>query len=281
MLLEAVLEMGITFACIAPHGTEVIPQLAGEKLEEFAKTRRAMEKMAVLMSKQKVETIVVATPHNLRLEGFIGVITSEFAQGTIQNMHGAITVRFTCDRALAREILQSARDAHLPVVGVNYGTSEGENSCMPMDWGTIIPLWFLGYSSLKKPQIVIVTPSREIPLENLVKFGNIIAKAAKNSNKKVAFIASADQGHAHNSKGPYGFHPASAKYDRLVQRAVRENNLESLLKLDSKFIEEAKPDSLWQIAILSGVLNVTPMKGRLISYEAPTYYGMLCAAYLP
>jgi len=273
--------MGITFACIAPHGTEIIPQLAGEKLKDFAKTRHAMEKMATLMNKQKVETIVIATPHNLRLENSIGVVTSEYAQGTLQNSCGAVTVRFTCDRILAHEILHSAKKAQLPVTGVNYGTNEGENSCMPMDWGTIIPLWFLGYCNSEKPQIVIVTPSREIPLENLVKFGSIIAKVAENSNKKVAFVASADQGHAHNPKGPYGFNPASAKYDRLAQKAVKENNLKPLLKLDNKFIDEAKPDSLWQIAILIGVLDVVPMKGQLMSYEAPTYYGMLCAAYLP
>ena len=28
-----------------------------------------------------------------------------------------------------------------------------------------------------------------------------------------AFIASADQGHAHSASGPYGFHAAAAQYD--------------------------------------------------------------------
>jgi aromatic ring-opening dioxygenase LigB subunit len=154
---------------------------------------------------------------------------------------------------------------------------------MPMDWGIIIPLWFLGKSEngKKRKRIVIVTPSREIPLAQLVDFGKVIAEAAEVSEKKVAFIASADQGHAHDKKGPYGFHPASAKYDKLVIEAIRQDALKQLLKLDQKFIEDAKPDSLWQIAILIGILESVPMKGRFVSYQAPTYYGMICADFEP
>jgi aromatic ring-opening dioxygenase LigB subunit len=33
--------------------------------------------------------------------------------------------------------------------------------------------------------------------------------------------------------------------------------------------------------MLAGVLDVVPMEGRLVSYQAPTYYGMLCASYQP
>lgn len=118
-------------------------------------------------------------------------------------------------------------------------------------------------------------------MTELVNFGKIIAEAAEASKKKAAFVASADQGHAHDKNGPYGFSPASAKYDRLVIRAVKKNRLEQLLQLKQEFIEEAKPDSLWQIAILIGVLNSISMKARFVSYQVPTYYGMLCADFEP
>lgn len=273
--------MGIVFACIVPHGAETIPQLAGGKLEAFAKTRRGMEKLASLIRKQNIETIVIATPHNLRLEGFVGVVTAEFAEGSLRTEHGQVSLSFRCNRVLAREILRLSKEAGLPVVGVNYGTSEGDASRMPMDWGTIIPLWFLGVQQPRKPEIVIVTPSREIPLDSLVKFGGLVAQAAKQSKTRIAFVASADQGHAHDLKGPYGFHRASAEYDKLVEKAVKGDRLKSLLDLDRQFVEDAKPDSLWQIAVLVGVLERAALKSHFISYDAPTYYGMLCAAYMP
>jgi aromatic ring-opening dioxygenase LigB subunit len=270
--------MGIVFACIAPHGDETIPQLAGDKLKSFSKTTRGMESITATMRKQRVDTVIIASPHNLRLKRNIGVILTEFTEGTLRTENASVRARFKCDRILAEDILQEAEEARLPVIGVNYGTNEGESSCMPMDWGTLIPLWFLR-SPAGRPQVVIVTPSREIPLQNLVKFGTAIAQAAEKRGAKAAFVASADQAHTHNKNGPYGFHPDSAKFDQLVVDAVRQNRLETILKLDKHLIENAKPDSIWQIAILVGILKEVPMQAKLVSYQAPTYFGMLCASY--
>jgi len=128
-------------------------------------------------------------------------------------------------------------------------------------------------------KMVMVTPSREIPLQNLVRFGSVIAEAAEKCKHRVAFVASADQAHTHNKKGPYGFHKDSAKFDQLVVDAVKENKVESILKLDPQLVENAKPDSIWQMSILVGILKRVPMKGKLVSYQAPTYFGMLSAMY--
>jgi aromatic ring-opening dioxygenase LigB subunit len=274
-------KMSVVFACIAPHGAETIPELAGDMFEAFAETRRGMEQLAEVMKQNMPDTIVVATPHNLRLEGTIGVVAAEFTEGKLEANNNTLRLRCKCDRQLARHILKSAKKLRLPVVSVNYGASEGEASCMPMDWGTLIPLWFLVGQDQAGPNVVIVTPSREIPLRSLVRFGRVVAKAAEASDKKIAFVASADQGHAHDAKGPYGFHAASAKYDEKVKDAVLKNDLAPLLHLPPKFIEDAKPDSLWQLAMLHGILKRTEMVGRLLSYQVPTYFGILCAVYLP
>jgi len=271
--------MGIVYACVAPHGSEVIPELAGDNLRAFGQTMRGMEDLAEQMKKYNPHTIVIATPHGLRLDHTIGVVTTEYSEGSLREKGKTVRARFKCNRQLAQKILQEARKTWLPVVGVNYGTSEGPASCMQMDWGTLTPLWFFGARERKKPRIVIVTPSREIPLTQMVDFGKIIAEAAEASARRVAFVASADQGHAHDKKGPYGFNPASKEYDELVVKAVKENNLKQLLTLDPKFVEDAKPDSLWQMAILAGLLEKVSMKGRFVSYQAPTYFGLLCASF--
>src|SRR5271157_93799 len=271
--------MGIVYACIAPHGSEVIPELAGNKFDAFDETRRGMEKLAKQMKKHDPRTIVLATPHGLRLDHTIGVVTSYYSEGSLEEKGKRIAARLRCNRLLALKILPETRKASLPIVGANYGASEGPASCMQMDWGTLIPMWFFGAQGRNKPRIVIVTPSREIPLTQLVDFGKIIAEVAEASHEKIAFVASADQGHAHDKKGPYGFHPASREYDELVMKAVTENNLKQLLTLDPQFIEDAKPDSLWQIAILAGLLERVNMKARLVSYQAPTYFGLLCASF--
>src|SRR4030042_304118 len=276
-----VIEVAVVFACIAPHGAEIIPKLAGNLVEALSQTRRSMEQIGETMKKQRVETICIATPHNLRLEATIGIITTDFSEGILEENNSQVRLRCQCDSQLARVILAETRSLGLPVVGVNYGTSEGPASCMPMDWGTLIPLWFFAREKQGALRVVIVTPSREIPLENLTRLGHAIAEAAKTSDRRVAFVASADQGHAHRSDGPYGFNAASAEFDEAVKMAIQKNDLKPLLSLPPKFVEDAKPDSIWQIAILQGVLECVSMKGFMLSYQAPTYYGMLCAEYLP
>jgi aromatic ring-opening dioxygenase LigB subunit len=274
-------KLSVVFACIAPHGAEAIPELAGDMFEAFAETRKGMEQLAEEMKQNMPDTIVLAMPHNLRLEGTIGVVAAEFTEGTLEANGNTVRLRCKCDRQLARQISEGAKKLGLPVVGVNYGASEGEASCMPMDWGTLIPLWFLVGKDQVVPSVVMVTPSREIPLQKLVRFGSLIAEAGEALGKKTAFVASADQGHAHDAKGPYGFNLASAKYDEEVKSAVLKNDLAPLLSLSPQFIEDAKPDSLWQLAMLQGVLKHTEMVGRLLSYQVPTYFGLLCAVYLP
>jgi aromatic ring-opening dioxygenase LigB subunit len=60
---------------------------------------------------------------------------------------------------------------------------------------------------------------------------------------------------------------------------IKQNRLEDVLKLDEQLIENAKPDSIWQLAILIGILTRVPMNANFLSYQAPTYFGLLCAAY--
>jgi len=103
---------------------------------------------------------------------------------------------------------------------------------------------------------------------------------AEKSKKRIVFIASADQAHAHKKSGPYGYHRSAAQYDEFVSQAIRKNRIESISRLTKRFVEEAKPDSLWQMAILAGITRVVKMQGTLLSYAVPSYYGMICASFV-
>jgi aromatic ring-opening dioxygenase LigB subunit len=92
-------------------------------------------------------------------------------------------------------------------------------------------------------------------------------------------VASADHAHAHQAKGPYGYHPAAGEYDEAMVRAIRHDELSSLLRLDPKLVENAKPDSLWQVAMLYGVARRVGLHAQLLTYDTPAYYGMITAAF--
>ena len=278
-------QAGIVFACIAPHGGMIVPELAGGDLAQAATTRAAMEDLGRRMAAARPETIVVITPHGVRVNGLMCVSVTERAFGELndddETPQGHIQLDLAVDRDLAYEIAVQATDQDIPVGLVGYGSSSGEANCLPLDWGALIPLWFIGGRAVPAPPIVVVTPSRQLALEQLRAFGRSIGEAAARAGKRVGLIASSDLGHAHQPNGPYGYDPASARFDKLVVEAVRAENLAGLMALDERFIEAAKPDGLWQIVMLQGALDHTPMRGALLSYQVPTYFGMLCAAYEP
>jgi aromatic ring-opening dioxygenase LigB subunit len=61
---------------------------------------------------------------------------------------------------------------------------------------------------------------------------------------------------------------------------VRGNRLGELPAWDPVVADTAKADSFWQLLMLHGAIG-GDFDVELLSYEAPTYYGMLCAAFAP
>ena len=274
--------MPLDYACIMPHGGDIIPHLAVRKTEHlFEKTRESVRRIAADIKRARPHAIVVASPHNLRLQNNIAIVTAENSTGLLKGSgRRKVSLSLRLDREFAQDLLKESTRNGLQVVGANYGTAEGPGSDMPMDWGTLVPMWFVAKEERVKARTVIVTPSREIPLRQNIDFGSTIAKMAEKRKKRVVFIASADQAHAHKKSGPYGYHRSAAKYDEFVSEAIQKNRIESISRLSKQFVEEAKPDSLWQMAILAGLTRVVRMRSNLLSYAIPTYYGMICASFV-
>lgn len=265
-------------AGIAPHGYSIIGEIAGEEFELFKPTRDAMEKLGKMILVTKPDTIVILTPHGLRLKGYNAIYTSEYCRGSLSGNGATVSLEYKCDKELAEEILEQAEKNNIPSVGCNFGALEGEASNIEMDWGTLIPLWFCKETNYN-PRIVVICPSRDIPMEKLIGLGEIIGRIAVKSDRRVALIASADQAHCHAQEGPYGFDAAAKEYDEQMISIIKSNELSRLLDINMELVGRAKPDSLWQMLILYGAMKVTPMVGELLSYQVPTYFGMSVVCY--
>ncbi|MHA1303068.1 MAG: hypothetical protein ACTSQE_14260 [Candidatus Heimdallarchaeaceae archaeon] len=277
--------MGVNYGCIVPHGFKLIEELNPEMDKKSKRIAKAIKKIANEIVKNDPEILIIASPHNLRICENIGIITTEWLKGTYteEATKRSSDLKWKCDRSFASKLYIKAKENNLPVVAVNFGANGGEMSALWMDWGTFIPLYFIkeAYDQQKKevPPVVLITPSREIPWRNLRELGKLINLLSEEENKKAVFIASADQGHAHNPEGPYGYDPASADFDNLVCELTKNDDLKQLFELDASFIELAKPDSLWQIFILQGIIDKTGLQNKSCVYECPDYFGMLVASF--
>lgn len=254
----------IVFAAIAPHGGPVFDQ-------PDAPTRKGMEELARRFADARPEAVIVATPHGLHADGHFAVVRSSRLEGDASQWTDADThYDGPGEPELAGACIASLRDAGLPALGITFGSTAAGSSTMPLDWGALIPLWFM------RAPAVVVTPCRALSNEEHVRAGRALAAAT--GERRVAFIASADHGHGHTADGPYGFAAESADYDEQIQAIVRENRLDELSQWDAAFAVAAKADSFWQLLMLHGALE-DAFAVELLSYEAPTYFGMLTASF--
>ena len=271
--------MGLVFGAIAPHGGIAIAEAcAPEQRELAAVTRRGLEELGRRFDRAKPVVAIVLTPHNVHVEGAMAVITSGTVAGALEG-HPDVALRIAVDRPLALAIRDGIAAAGIPVAGVSYGANDAAAASFPMDWAVLVPLWFMGGRADPPVRTVVVAPARDLPYERHVAAGRAIADAAAASGLRVALIASCDHGHGHDANGPYGFTPKSKEFDDAVVDLIKQDDLAGLLRMDPALPVEARADSYWQMLMLHGALAAAHWKGELLSYEAPTYFGMLCAAY--
>jgi aromatic ring-opening dioxygenase LigB subunit len=287
--------MSLVFAAIAPHGFPIIPELSDDA-EGALTTRAAMVEMGRRAANAGVEVIVIAGPHGVRVEGMVVLADTARAAGTLAWQGNEVELNVPLDGELTDAIAAEARKRDIPVAMAGFAGNKRFQSVLPMDWGILTPLWFLGHGRNMKghgnvladppvedigPPAVIITPSRSLPRQTLVEFGRAVAAATEADSRRIAFIASCDWGHTHAESGPYGFHEEAAKVDNEIVAAVQANDLLRLLDLDEERARDAAIDGLWQTLMVAGALEAVPMDVEFLSYEAPTYYGMLVATWTP
>ena len=273
--------MGLVFASIAPHGSIAIAEwCTPEQRPLAARTRAAFEDLGRRFDAAKPDATVLLTPHHVHVEGHMAVVRSGAMHGVLEGGASRVELRAHSDPALAGDLQRAILEAGIPVVGVYYGANAHAASVMPMDWATQIPIHFMGGRTTPPVPIVMVAPARDLSWDLHVAAGRAIANAAAQSGKRVALIASCDHGHAHDPKGPYGYSPASKMFDDRVVDLVKRNALSQLLSFEAPFVADAKADSFWQMLMLHGAIG-DRWRADFLSYEAPTYFGMLCAAFAP
>lgn len=285
--------MPLVGAAIAPHGYPIIPLLSDDA-EGALRTRAAMVELGAYVASVAPDVLVLAGPHGIRVEGAICLANVARAAGTL-HWHGrTVEMNVPCARDVVLAIAESCRHQGVPVALASYAGNRPDQSIAPLDWGAMTPLWFMGHDRNQMghgnviagapaedtgPPVVLVTPARSLPREEMIAFGTVVAKFAESDARRVFFVASCDWGHTHRADGPYGYHPAAAEVDGRVVEAVKSNGLAALGTLSEDDVQNAAIDGLWQALMLAGVQRVVPLDSQLLSYEAPSYYGMIVAAF--
>lgn len=280
---------GIVFGCVVPHGWTLIPEIDPE-VAGIRGVYDAFVEVGRRCAAARPDVLVVATPHGVRVDDAIclagagraagSLHASGASQGRIDAGSRTVEMNIPLDLSLTELIAATAREAGVPVAVAGFAGNRAVESVVPLDWGVAVPAWFLGHGrnlvghghvlSPKPaedigPPIVIVTPSRRLPRETMVAFGEAVADAAGKDGRRVAFIASCDWAHAH-AGSRYGASPAAAEVDGLVVEALKAGDPGRLIDLPEDKVQAAAIDGLWQSLMLAGVMNRVPMRGEFLAY---------------
>ncbi|WP_457743116.1 DODA-type extradiol aromatic ring-opening family dioxygenase [Thermococcus sp.] len=254
---------------LMPHGNPVL-EPDDEETKRLAEVLREIGRAF-----SDVDSYVLISPHNVRMSDHLGVVLAENLVSWLGFEGKEIPGEWKTDRELAEKIYRAEKDAKMPVVDLNFASLRGEYSRWPLSWGELIPLSFLE----KKP-LVLITPSRGLPRETLVRFGEVLGEVLEREEKKIALIISADHGHGHDENGPYGKVKESEEYDKLIMELINGNRLEELLNIPEELVRKALVDSYWQMLIMVGTMRRTEFELRTSAYACPTYFGMAGALWV-
>ena len=114
-----------------------------------------MEELGRRFAAARPEAAIVLTPHGVHVDGHFAVVRSAQLEGDASQWT-PLETRYEGpgEPQLADACVEALQADGLPAVGITFGATAAGASTMPLDWGALIPLWFM------RAPAVVVSPCR-------------------------------------------------------------------------------------------------------------------------
>lgn len=259
--------MALIKTIVLPHSPLLIPEIGRANYSFLDKTIAAYKQIGESLKELAIDTLVIISPHGLTQDDSFTLNVSPEMSINLQDF-GFIPQKtvLSGDSLLADQIKTGLR-GEIPLQLISENT---------LDYGSAIPA-YLFKSLIGEFKIIVITPAENLSLEEHLNFGKHLQEILKSSDKKIAVLASSDLSHRLKRKSPGGYSPKGAKFDNKLIEYLSEPKTAAfnILKMDSKLIKEAGECGLKPILILLGILEGTPIKSRILSYQTDFGIGYL------
>lgn len=258
----------INFACITPHPPIIIPGIGrSEDLKLVKKTIKAMEKLREDLEKVNPDTILIISPHApVNANGFL-INSDAQLKGSLIDFGLDEDFSFKNDYELMEKIGYYSDNAGIIV---HFHESF-------LDHGALVPLYYLTKNI--QPKLVHCSFSF-LDFKTHYKYGEIIGKILRDSDKKIAVVASGDLSHRLTPDAPAGYSERGKVFDEKLQKLLSKRDISGIIDLDPNLVDEAGECGLRSIIILLGILR-SKYDFRCLSYEGPFGVGYLTALLTP
>ncbi len=258
----------INFAAICPHPAVIISEIGSRDQKLLKKTAAAMDNLAASLAKTLPDVLVVISPHGFSRYDKFTINLEEKLKGDFNDFEeNELEFHFENDIEIMKKIMTEARNNKIPLEMIR----ETE-----IDYGTLVPLYFL-IKKLKKATTVVPIGPTFLDLDAHFSFGKAIGKALEYEDKNVAIIASADLSHRLTDDAPAGFSIYGKKFDQTLIELLEKNELEKIVNLHPDFCQEAQECGLRSIVTTLGAISAS---GRKLNFKKFSYEGPLGVGHL-
>ena len=254
---------------ISPHSPILIPAIGKVNNLVLDKTTESYQKIAEQLLAEKVEAIIIISPHlNSPENGWLINSAPEFKIGFENFGDFATKGQIDGDMILAHELKESLKD--------NFDIQLSSEP--QLDYGSAIPLHLLS-SALKDVKIITLSQSNSDRQSHFA-LGQALKNIIISQNKRIAVIASADLSHRLKRSSPGGYNVKGAKFDnKLIEYLNQPDSAsENVLNMDERLIKDAMECGLKSICVLLGVLDGLEYEPKVLSYQTEIGIGYLTMA---
>lgn len=254
----------IVFAAITPHPPLLIPEIGKDNIDKIKNTQKAMQDLEQELYASKPEVILIFSPHSILFKDRLAInVLPEYEAGFED--FGDFSTKQTYEGAPA--FIEKIRMALEPE-GVVSLYSEPK-----LDHGISVPLHYLT-KHVKNIKIIPIGCA-QADYETHYNYGQRLKRELFHFNKRVAIIASADLSHKLTKEAPAGYSPSGQKFDTQLVDLLKDKNIEGILKMNKKLINDAGECGLRSITALLGVVSDMNYEPEVLSYEGPFGVGYL------
>lgn len=256
----------LVFSAICPHPPILIPAIGKDNIKKIKSTVDAMKQLEQELYASKPEIIILISPHGEIIpDAFSLNLNTEYKAGFDEFGDFSTKMVFKSNPLLALKIKERVED-ELPIV---LSSSE------KLDHGAAVPLFYLS-KHLKDIEIIPICYSF-LDFNEHFKFGRLIKKEIAKSEKRIAVIASGDLSHALIKGAPAGYSAKGAEFDQQLRDLLIKKDIDGILKMKPKFVEEAAECGFRSIAVLLGIIEEYKFEVDVLSYEGPFGVGYMVA----
>ncbi|MDF2606066.1 MAG: hypothetical protein K0S34_256 [Bacillales bacterium] len=252
---------------LMPHPPIIVPEVGMGREQEVLETLNSCEEIAKRISDNKIDTVVIISPHGIIFQDAISILVDPILKGDFSNFGELnVSLTFENDLVLAQTISMKAKEMDIQTALINNAYAKRIGQSSKLDHGALVPLYFLNKKHNFK--IVHITYGMLSNIEHY-KFGMALKDAISESKSNVAVIASGDLSHRLKKDGPYTYSKYGKLFDENIIELLIKGDTNQLLNLESFLVKEAGECGYRSLLILTGAMDGLKFTGELLSYEGP------------